>query len=83
MCSITELKLPPAKRLVQAERFGTEFATGEVKAAELKERPFRLTLADGELTTDTLIVGNFFGVNNPISSSKLLVNQTQSIWLLS
>ncbi len=40
----------------QAERFGTEFATGQVKAAVLKERPFRLTLADGELTADTLIV---------------------------
>ncbi len=40
----------------QTERFGAEFATGEVKAAVLKERPFRLTLADGELTADTLIV---------------------------
>jgi thioredoxin reductase (NADPH) len=40
----------------QAERFGAEFATGEVKAAELKERPFRLTLADSELTADTLII---------------------------
>ena len=40
----------------QTERFGAEFATGEVKAAELGERPFRLSLADGELTADTLIV---------------------------
>jgi len=40
----------------QTERFGAEFATGEVKAAVLKERPFRLTLADGELTADTLII---------------------------
>jgi len=40
----------------QAERFGAEFATGQVKAAVLKERPFRLTLADGELTADTLIL---------------------------
>jgi thioredoxin reductase (NADPH) len=40
----------------QTERFGAEFATGEVKAAVLKERPFRLTLADGEPTADTLIV---------------------------
>jgi len=40
----------------QAERFGTEFATGELKAAGLKSRPFKLTLADGELTADTLIV---------------------------
>jgi len=40
----------------QTERFGTEFASGEVKALELKERPFRLTLAEGTLTADTLIV---------------------------
>jgi thioredoxin reductase (NADPH) len=40
----------------QTERFGAEFATGELKAAVLKERPFRLTLADGELTADTLII---------------------------
>jgi thioredoxin reductase (NADPH) len=40
----------------QAERFKTEFATGELKAAVLKERPFRLTLADGELTADTVII---------------------------
>ena len=40
----------------QADRFGAEFATGEVKATVLKERPFRLTLADGEFTADTLIV---------------------------
>jgi thioredoxin reductase (NADPH) len=40
----------------QTERFGAEFATGELKAAILKERPFRLTLADGELTADALIV---------------------------
>jgi thioredoxin reductase (NADPH) len=40
----------------QAERFGTEFASGEVKAAALKERPFRLTLVEGELTADALII---------------------------
>jgi thioredoxin reductase (NADPH) len=40
----------------QAERFGTEFASGEVKAAALKERPFRLTLAEGELTADAIII---------------------------
>jgi len=40
----------------QTERFGAEFATGEVKATDLKERPFRLTLADAELTADTLII---------------------------
>jgi thioredoxin reductase (NADPH) len=40
----------------QTERFGAEFATGEVKRAQLAERPFRLTLAEGELTADTLII---------------------------
>jgi thioredoxin reductase (NADPH) len=40
----------------QAERFNAEFATGEVKAAALGERPFRLTLTEGELTADALIV---------------------------
>jgi thioredoxin reductase (NADPH) len=40
----------------QAERFGTEFATGEVKTAALQERPFRLTLSTGEVTADTVIV---------------------------
>ncbi len=40
----------------QTERFGAEFATGEVTKAELGERPFRLTLGEGELTADTLIV---------------------------
>jgi thioredoxin reductase (NADPH) len=40
----------------QAERFGTEYTSGELKAAVLKERPFRLTLPDGEVTSDTLII---------------------------
>jgi thioredoxin reductase (NADPH) len=40
----------------QAERFGTEFAAGEVKAAEFKHRPFTLTLGDGALTADTIVV---------------------------
>jgi thioredoxin reductase (NADPH) len=40
----------------QAQRFGTEFATGEVKSAALKQRPFKLVLADGEITADTVIV---------------------------
>lgn len=40
----------------QTERFGAEFATGEVTKAELGERPFRLTLGEGKLTADTLIV---------------------------
>ena len=40
----------------QAERFGAEFATGEVKSAAFTERPFRLTLASGEITADTVII---------------------------
>jgi thioredoxin reductase (NADPH) len=40
----------------QAERFGTEFTTGELKAAVLKERPFRLSLTSGEVTADAVIV---------------------------
>ena len=33
----------------QAERFGTEFLTGDVSAIDLSTRPFRLTI-DGEQT---------------------------------
>ncbi|HXK08171.1 MAG TPA: thioredoxin-disulfide reductase [Vicinamibacteria bacterium] len=40
----------------QAERFGAEFATGELKSAALKERPFRLHLSSGDVTADTVIV---------------------------
>jgi thioredoxin reductase (NADPH) len=40
----------------QAERFGAEFATGELRRAKLAERPFVLELADGTLTADTLVV---------------------------
>ena len=40
----------------QTERFGAEFTTGEVTKVEVGERPFRLTLSEGELTADTLIV---------------------------
>jgi thioredoxin reductase (NADPH) len=40
----------------QAERFGAEFAAGELKSAALKERPFKLVLAGGEVTADTVIV---------------------------
>jgi thioredoxin reductase (NADPH) len=40
----------------QAARFGTEFATGEVKAANLKDRPFALKRTEGDLTADSLIV---------------------------
>jgi thioredoxin reductase (NADPH) len=40
----------------QAERFGAEFASGEVKSVALGQRPFRLNLAHGSLTADTVIV---------------------------
>jgi thioredoxin reductase (NADPH) len=40
----------------QAERFGTEFATGTVSEANLRGRPLKLTLLEGSLTADTLIV---------------------------
>ncbi len=36
----------------QAERFGTEFLTGEVSGVELKSRPFRVTI-DGEQVIET------------------------------
>jgi thioredoxin reductase (NADPH) len=40
----------------QAERFGTQYLSGDVTAVDLSTRPFRLTLADGLLTCDTLII---------------------------
>jgi thioredoxin reductase (NADPH) len=40
----------------QAARFGTEFATGELKRIALQERPFKLTLDGSEITADTVIV---------------------------
>jgi thioredoxin reductase (NADPH) len=40
----------------QAERFGTEFAYGAVTKADLSQRPFRLTIEDGEITAKALIV---------------------------
>ena len=40
----------------QAARFGTEFATGEVKAVNLKDRPFALKRTEGDLTADSVIV---------------------------
>ncbi len=41
----------------QAERFGTGYAFAEVTAADLRQRPFRLTLADGRtLASETLII---------------------------
>ncbi len=39
----------------QAERFGTEFLTGEVTAADFSRRPFRLTV-DGEQTIEAKTV---------------------------
>ncbi|HUL78650.1 MAG TPA: FAD-dependent oxidoreductase, partial [Vicinamibacteria bacterium] len=40
----------------QAERFGAEFVTGELRGAAFDERPFRLALSGGEVTADTVIV---------------------------
>ena len=40
----------------QAERFGTEFAEGEVKSLQLRERPFKVELEGASFTADTVIV---------------------------
>ena len=40
----------------QAERFGAEIATGEVKAVDLHARPFVVKLAEGEIKAEALIV---------------------------
>jgi len=41
----------------QAARFGTEYMTGEAKAADLSRRPFRLTIdGHGDLLTRALII---------------------------
>jgi thioredoxin reductase (NADPH) len=40
----------------QAERFGTEFAGGVVSAIDLTRRPFTLTVEDGQVHAETLIV---------------------------
>jgi len=40
----------------QAARFGTEFASGELKKVVLSERPFQLSLDGASVTADTLIV---------------------------
>ena len=41
----------------QAARFGTEYMTGEAKAADLSRRPFRLTIdGHGDLLTRSLII---------------------------
>jgi len=40
----------------QAARFGTEFASGELKKVALSQRPFQLSLDGASVTADTLIV---------------------------
>ncbi len=40
----------------QAERFDTEFTTGDIESVDLGARPFRLHSDDGELTCDALII---------------------------
>ncbi len=40
----------------QAERFGTEFASGAASQVDIHERPFTLTLADGVVKAETVIV---------------------------
>jgi thioredoxin reductase (NADPH) len=43
----------------QAERFGTEFASGDVSTVDLGQRPFTITLDGGEaLTADTLVIAS-------------------------
>ena len=45
-----------ARMRQQAERFGTEFGQGEVKAVKLDARPFVLEAAGGSVTADALVV---------------------------
>ena len=40
----------------QAERFGTEFAGGAATTADLSQRPFRLALESGPVTTQALVI---------------------------
>src|SRR5438552_5809771 len=40
----------------QAARFGTEYASGALREADLSRRPFALTLSEGGVQADTLIV---------------------------
>jgi len=40
----------------QAERFGTEFAGGALQEVDLSRRPFALTLEDGTVRAETLII---------------------------
>jgi len=42
----------------QAERFGTEFEGGAARDVDLKERPFGVTLHQGALRADTLIIAS-------------------------
>jgi thioredoxin reductase (NADPH) len=44
------------KMRTQAARFGTEYASGALKEAELGRRPFDLTLGEGVVQADTLII---------------------------
>ncbi len=45
-----------ARMRKQAERFGTEFETGALVEANLRERPFAVKLTEGSLAADVLIV---------------------------
>jgi thioredoxin reductase (NADPH) len=40
----------------QAEKFGAEIVSGQVTAADLSRRPFRVTVDDREILTQTLII---------------------------
>ena len=40
----------------QAERFGTHFSSGSLREADLSRRPFTLTLEDGAVRAETLVV---------------------------
>jgi thioredoxin reductase (NADPH) len=40
----------------QAERFGAEFASGAVTAVDLRQRPFSLSLDEGAVTCDALVL---------------------------
>src|SRR4051794_14119042 len=42
----------------QAERFGTEFRTAHVNAADLTQRPFTLKLGTAEIKTHTIIIAS-------------------------
>jgi thioredoxin reductase (NADPH) len=40
----------------QAERFGTKYLSGDVVGVDLSKRPFSVTLGEGTLTGDTLVI---------------------------